>query len=163
MFLSTTLGSDFPQSTDGTLSSPNADSGQCACDWMSRVVVPDTYDGVAADPTTPGAVDSSNSDGGGVIFPLSTAASPVPACACSICVGSVCLQYIIGGAVGGVALITAACCCWLRHRRRDSQESHRDVQVRIEHTYIEHSSPLPNFQCQCLRLNKARKCMLAIS
>lgn len=45
----TTLGSDFPQCTDGTLSSAHADSGQCAGDWMSRVVVPDTYDGVAAD------------------------------------------------------------------------------------------------------------------
>ena len=45
----TTLGSDFLQCTDGTLSSAHADSGQCAGDWMSRVVVPDTYDGVAAD------------------------------------------------------------------------------------------------------------------
>jgi hypothetical protein len=44
----TTLGSDFPQCTDGTLSSAHADSGQCAGDWMSRVVVPDTYDGVAS-------------------------------------------------------------------------------------------------------------------
>ena len=38
---------------------------------------------------------------------------------------------IIGGALGGVALIAAAFCCWLRRRKRDSQESHHDVEETV--------------------------------
>jgi hypothetical protein len=57
----TTLGSDFPRCNDGTLSNPSADSGECAGDWMSVVVIPAGSSAAAAGSSTAGGPGSSGS------------------------------------------------------------------------------------------------------